>query len=33
VTAPVPKARAKDVTADVPNYTNVTPVRQISEIV
>ena len=24
---------SKDVTADVPNYTNITPVRQISEIV
>jgi uncharacterized protein (TIGR02118 family) len=24
---------SKDVTGDVPNYTNITPVRQISEIV
>jgi uncharacterized protein (TIGR02118 family) len=26
-------AGSKDITADVPNYTSITPVRQVSEIV
>ena len=33
MTAALSVPGSKDVTADVPNYTNITPVRQVSEIV
>ena len=33
VTAALSLDGTKDVTADVPNYTNVTPVTQISEVI
>jgi uncharacterized protein (TIGR02118 family) len=33
MTAAMSVPGSKDVTADVPNYTTITPVRQISEIV
>jgi uncharacterized protein (TIGR02118 family) len=33
MTAALSVPASKDVTADVPNYTSITPVRQVSEIV
>jgi uncharacterized protein (TIGR02118 family) len=33
MTAAMSVPGSKDVAADVPNYTNITPVRQVSEVV